>query len=317
MNNEKEISTSITHRGDWIIDRESNLIIECYVTSDKRRLLSLKGAGRALELKGAGSTAISRNLKRNWIQPYLSDDLKKWVQRVDEKQLERIEGFSGKGIIPLDAELFVDICKAYVNAQRDGLFYDKKGNLQPKWIKQNYIADKLYMIMSAFAKIGIVALIDEITGYQEDRDRDELYRLLAVYLSEERLQWAKMFPDTFYRHLYRLKGWQYPTGTKRTPMVGKLTNQLVYEKLPEGVLRELRNRNPVVHETKRRRWKHFQFLSEDIGQPDLRDHLLQLIAIMKASANWSIFQRLFRRAFRRDDEPEQLEMPFMEEQERH
>jgi len=95
--------------------------------------------------------------------------------------------------------------------------------------------------------------------------------------------------------------------------VGKLTNQLVYEKLPEGVLRELRNRNPVVYKTKRRRWKHFQFLSEDIGQPDLRDHLLQLIAIMKASANWSIFQRLFQRAFRREDEPEQLEMPFMEE----
>lgn len=266
-------------------------------TSDKRRLLSLKGAGRALELKGAGSTAISRNLKTKWLQPYLSDEIKKWVNKVDSKQLERIEGFTGKGIIPLDAELFVDICKAYVNAQRDNLFFDKKGNVQQKWIKQDYIANKLFMIMSAFAKVGIVALIDEITGYQEDRDRDELHKLLEVYLSEERLQYAKMFPDEFYKQLYRLKNWQYPTGTKRTPLVGKLTNQLVYERLPKGVLEKLREKNPVTEETQRRRWKHFQFLSENIGQPDLRDHLLQLIAIMRASANWKIFDRLFKRAF--------------------
>jgi hypothetical protein len=118
-----------------------------------------------------------------------------------------------------------------------------------------------------------------------------------MYLREERLAWARIFPDEYYRQLYKLKGWTYPTGTKRTPLVGKLTNQLVYEKLPEGVLKKLRELNPVLTETKRRRWKHTQFLTEDIGQPDLRDHLLQLIAVMRASSNWSTFKRLFARAF--------------------
>jgi len=121
---------------------------------------------------------------------------------------------------------------------------------------------------------------------------------LAVYLAEEKLKWAKMFPDEFYRQIYKLKGWQYPKGsTRRTPLVGKITNELVYERLPQGVLNELKKRNPMQPKTNRRKWKHHQFLSEDIGQPDLRDHLLQLIAVMRASANWNTFKRLFVRAF--------------------
>lgn len=32
-------------------------------------------------------------------------------------------------------------------------------------------------------------------------------------------------------------------------------------------------------------------------QPDLRDHLLQLIVLLRAAPNWRVFERLFARAF--------------------
>jgi hypothetical protein len=154
------------------------------------------------------------------------------------------------------------------------------------------------ILIRGLARVGIIALIDEATGYQYDRDRYDLERFLAVYLSEEHLKWAKMFPDEFYRQIYRLKNWQYPGGAGgKTPYIGRLTNELVYEKLPPGVLEELRVRNPVNPIKKRRQWTHHQFLSEDIGQPDLRNHLLQVIVLLRASANWTIFKRLFARAF--------------------
>lgn len=302
----------VEYRGNWVIDSEDNIFIECYVTNDKRRLLSLRGTARALDLKGAGSTAIARNLKAKWIQPYLSDGLKEWLSNVDNKNIDKIGGTKGANFIPLEGTLFVDICKAYINAQKGGVFTDNTGKVLPQWVKQNLIADRLFIVMTAFAKVGIVALIDEITGYQEDRDRDELHKLLALFLSEERLQWAKMFPDEFYKQIYKLKGWHYPVGTtKRSPLVGKITNEIVYDRLSIPVLKELRERNPVVPETKRRRWKFFQFLSEDIGQQDLRDHLLQLIALMRASANWKIFERLYKRAFPRsgDQMPLSMEEP--------
>ena len=144
--------------------------------------------------------------------------------------------------------------------------------------------------------MGIVALVDEATGYQEQRE-DELHQLLAIYLSEEKLAWAKRFPNEFYKQIYRLKNWAWPTGRAKTPFVGKITNKVVYDRLPEGVLEELRKRNPTEPGTGRRCWKHHQFLSEDIGQPDLRDHLLQLIAVMRASRDWKTFERNFEAAF--------------------
>lgn len=113
------------------------------------------------------------------------------------------------------------------------------------------------------------------------------------------LKWAERFPQEYYRHLYRLRGWEWPVGRARTPLVGKLTNQLVYERLPEGVLDELKKRNPTLAGTGRRRWKHHQFLSEDIGQPDLRDHLLQLVTLMRISKDWRSFVAHVNEAFPR------------------
>jgi hypothetical protein len=317
MKEVKKPSTVVTHKGNWIIDKENNIFIECYVTKDKRRFLSLRGTARAIDLKGAGSTAVARNLRSQWLQDYLSDGLKKWLEDLEANNIETLEGVR-LNIIPLEAELFVDICKAYVNAQRAGLFLDKKGKVLDKWRSQNEIANRLFMMMSAFAKIGIIALIDEITGYQEERERDEIQTLLSLYLTEERLIWAKMFPDEFYKQIYRLRNWPYPAGgnkTKRSPLLGKITNEIVYNKLPPGVLVELKTRNPVLPSTKRRRWKFTQFLSYDLGQPDLRNHLLQLVAIMRVSPNWVKFKRLFERAFPDPEMKEQTEMDFIKDDE--
>jgi hypothetical protein len=157
-----------------------------------------------------------------------------------------------------------------------------------------------------FARIGIIALIDEVTGYQEDRDAQELQTILAAYLSNERLKWAARFPTEFYRQIYRLWGWTWPTnGSRRTPEVGKLTNRLVYEKMPPMVLAELRERNPKRPGKHWREAKHHQHLSENLGQPQLHDHLMQLVAIMRISPNRKVFERNFARAFPSDEGEQQ------------
>lgn len=125
-----------------------------------------------------------------------------------------------------------------------------------------------------------------------------------------------MFPDEYYRQLFKLRGWQYsPMSTKRPSLDGKLTNQIVYEKLPPGVLEELKKQNPTITSTKRRKWKHFQFLSDDIGQPDLRNHLLQVIALMRAASNWRTFMSMFKKSFPSPEEGEQQELQFPERKE--
>jgi hypothetical protein len=146
--------------------------------------------------------------------------------------------------------------------------------------------------------VGITALVDEATGYQEERDKQELQRILAAYIAKELLPWTKRFPDEFYENLFRLRGWQYrPLSVRRPLLVGKLTAQLVYEKLPPGVLDELRRVNPVDEETRRRKHKHHQFLTDDIGNPHLQKQLVAVTTLMKVSANWREFKRNFARAF--------------------
>ncbi len=299
---DQEGTIKIIKKGDWYIDKESGVLIECYVTDDARRFLSLRGTARVLDFKGAGSTAISRNLKSNWIQPYLSDPLKQWLDNLDAGNIETLSGAKSRNVTPFEASLFVDLCKAYVNAQRDGLFTDKNGVVIPKWTRQHETADKLYIMMSAFAKVGIIALIDEITGYQEIRDRKALQAILDKFLRKELAAWAKTFPDEFYKEIFRLRGWQWK-GMKvnRPSVVGKYTNDIVYERLAPGILKELQKKNPK-DEKGQRKAKNFQWLTDDVGHPALAQHLYAVIGLMRASASWTQFHRMLQRSFPKKEE---------------
>lgn len=288
MGKELKVNPDITviSYGQWEIS--DDVLVDCYVTDDGQRLLSLRGTARAMGLSGSGSVALLRNLKSNYLQPYLSDDLKVWINKADNNNLYKVKGYR-TSFIPFDAVLFVDVCKAYVSAKNDGAFDSDI------WEKQSALADKLLAVMSAFAKTGIIALIDEITGYQELRKKDELQKLLAEFVRKEYLPWTKRFPNEFYEEMYRLKGWDY-NGNARTPLVGKVTNYLVYDLMPEGVLDELRKRNPVDEKIHRRKYKHHQFL-EETGVEYLDRHLRALITMMRGFDTWEDFEKAFRKSF--------------------
>ncbi len=277
--------------GKWEIS--DNISIDCYVTGDGQRLLSLRGTARAMGLSGGGSVALLRNLKSNYLKPYLSDDLKEWINKADNGELYKIKGYRVT-FVPFEAILFVDVCKAYISAKNDGVF-DGDG-----WEKQSILADKLLAIMSAFAKTGIIALIDEITGYQELRKKDELQELLAQFVRKEYLPWTKRFPNEFYEEMYRLKGWDY-SGNAKTPLVGKITNYLVYDLMPDGVLDELKKKNPVDEKLHRRKYKHHQFLTEETGIEYLDKHLLSVLSLMRGCDTWDEFDRIFRKSFKLDE----------------
>lgn len=287
MEEKKEIK--IINDGKWIV--EEGIEIDCYVTSDARRILSLRGTARAMGLKGGGSQALVRNLKSKWIEPYLTDKLKEWMVSVEKGTLEKVKVKGKPEFYPFDGELFVDVCKAYVIAQKDGIF-DSSQTMDT----QHEVADKLLSIMSAFAKVGIVALIDEITGYQYDREKDELQKLLATYVREEYLPWTRRFPEEFYKEMFRLKEWEYK-GNAKSPLVGKYTNRFVYDVLPEAVLEELKKNNPKVENKKYRKYKHHQFLTEETGVPHLDKHLVSVITLMRACDTWEQFESMFAKVF--------------------
>src|SRR6266545_62801 len=277
-----------THKGELVLD---GIVIPCAVLDNGIRVLS--EVGITMALLGSRSGA-SKRLKESgaplpiFVAPGM---LKPFIdQELTDGPLRKISYVDGRRVVSgFDANLLPAVCDVWLKARQAGA-------LQKQQLSK---AQNAEILMRSLAKVAIVALVDEATGYQAERDKDALQKLLSIYLSEEKLKWAKTFPDEYYRQLFRLRGWPYsPMNMKRTQLIGKLTNIIVYEKLPPTVLDELRRLNPVVNKKTGRRHATFhQYLSADIGQVDLRDHLLQLIAVMRLSSNWKAFLNNFRKAF--------------------
>ena len=279
-------TSKVTHQGKWKVTDE--IEIDCYVTDDKKRLLSLRGTARAMDIGGPGSRALLKKLKSKWIKAYLSNDLVEWIHSAECNQIDRVKAASGPAIIPFEATLFVDVCKAYIQAWNDGVLTKA----------QSVTAARLLKIMTAFAKIGIVSLVDEITGYQEERQKDALQDLLKEYISEEFLVWTKTFPDEFYLQIFRLRGWEnfFLNGRKMPGVIGYYTNELVYKQLPEGVLDELKKRTPKSG-AGNNLVRYHQSLSKETGVNHLNKHLIGIITLMKASDDWETFMQLFNNSF--------------------
>ncbi|MGI4877656.1 MAG: P63C domain-containing protein [Janthinobacterium lividum] len=186
-----------------------------------------------------------------------------------------------------DASILVAVCALWLKAR-------EKGALQKQQLPKAQNAEALTL---ALADTGVVALIDEATGYQDERARDALAKIFTTFLAKERQKWALTFPIDFYREIYRLRGWKFePWNTKRPSVVAAWTDDFVYDRLAPGLTEELRTKNPVI-ETGRRTHKHHQWFNPNRGHPKLKEHIAGIIALLRAADDWGSFKRGLDRAY--------------------
>lgn len=276
-------------RGDLSI---GGFRVRCYVTPDERRLISLTDFQVLFGLRG-------RNAKQTLSELLNSPYLKSQKMNALRKQVAnpiRLIGPDDSIVLAYEGELIVEYCKAIMDVRRvKGL---------PAWAERH--ADAAEIIITSVAKVGIAALIDEATGYQSKRHRDALQKLLEGYFKEEIAAWSKRFPDWFYEEMFRLKGWEWDAlSHKRPPVVGKVTRDIVYARLESGVIEELEQKNPLLSNGKRR-VKHHQWLSDEIGHPALEAHFYALKGLMRAHHDWPKFYHTLQLAFPMKNEQIQL-----------
>jgi hypothetical protein len=196
-----------------------------------------------------------------------------------------------------EATALADLCDAVLEARQAGVLQHQ----------QRHIATQCEILVRGFARVGIIALVDEATGYQTYRARRALHEILEQFISKELLKWAKRFPDEFYEEMFRLKKWKFnQIPSKRPIQAGKMTNDLVYERLAPGVLEELKRLTP--RDAKGRlRHKYHQRLTEDVGHTNLREHLKSVITLMRAFDDWQDFYRAINRSL-----PKQVSVPLLD-----
>jgi P63C domain len=264
-----------------------NVEIPAYVLEDDRRVLVQSGMIDALGIShgGSGSRGGDRLAKfthQERLKSFIDNEI---LERTEKPIYFRTTG--GTVAYGYEAEVLARICFAVLDAA-------KEGRLQKQ---QDHIVKRCEILVRGFAIVGINALVDEVTGYQQVRSRLALQAILDKFLRKELAAWAKRFPDEFYQEMFRLRGWQWNAlSVNRPSVVGKYTNDLVYERLAPGILEELKSRNPK-DEKGHRKSKHHQWLTEDIGHPALAQHLYAVIGFMRASASWDQFHRMVQRAF--------------------
>ncbi len=276
--------------------RIGNLEIPCYVLEGGTRVLSGRGMQTALELGQSHGSKLKGLLRAKSIKPYVSNDLAMAIK--NPIRFVR-PGRGGKLAVGYEATMLPEICDAMLEAR-------KHEKLTPT---EQLVADQCEILTRAFAKVGIIALVDEATGYQEIRDREALQAILDKFLLKEYAKWAKRFPDEFYKEMFRLRDWQWRgMRVNRPSVVGHYTNDLVYERLAPDLLLKLRELNPRDAKGKRDA-KHHQWLTEDLGVPALAQHLYAVIALMKASPNWDKFYRSIQRALPKQNTTMLLPIP--------
>ncbi len=264
-------------------DRE----IGCAVLEGELRVINqqtfLTALGRARSAKGGTGShkgEVPPFLSAANLRPFIPPDLREMAEPIPYRTPSGTRAYGYK------AEILPAVCEVYLDAR------------EARVLTQSQIpsARASEILLRGLARVGIIALIDEATGYQEVRARHELEAIMAAYVQAELRPWVKMFPDEFFKEIYRLQDWELKPGTsKRTPYVGKLVNKYVYDQLPPGVLDKLRGMNPRNLKGYRKH-KFHQFLTIDTGNPHLDRQISTVTTLMRISKDQHEFEILFERA---------------------
>jgi hypothetical protein len=289
----------ITHEGELKLTNE--IALPCYVLADGTRILSGRGMQNALKLTDADSVndtaklsgvELARFIATKWFNSLITSPemLEHFQPIICYKGQQKINGY--------EATALVDFCNVLLQARKD----DKI-----KTERQAIIADQCEILIRSFAKIGIIALVDEATGYQYEREKKELQAILKAFISEEILSWQKTFHDNFYKEIFRL--WNIPftaENIKRKPQfIGRLTNEFVYKNLPKGtfVLDKLKEKTPKT-EGGNYRYRLHQSLTPEVGKEALKKVIYSIETLAAISDTKAKFKRLIQ------DRYGQRELPF-------
>lgn len=272
-----------THEG---IIKIGDVEIPCAVLPNGQRLLTQSGVmqalGRSRQAKGRAyynaDVDLPAFLTAKNLSPFINNDLRVTSSQVEFKLKNGVRAFG------YPAEILPKICDVYLNAADAGELTHT----------QKHIAEKAMILMRGLAHVGIIALVDEATGFQKDRAKDALAKILESFVAKELQPWVRTFPADYYEQLFRLYGYPFPPEGKpqwRPQFFGKITNEVVYNRLAPDLLPELKKAASKAE----RKAKLHQWLTNEVGHPKLREHLSSIVTLLKLSRTPEEFRELVNR----------------------
>ena len=260
--------------------------ITCYVLEDGTRVLSQRGLQTSLGMSVSGGSGgeqrIAVLMEKIHTQSIELNELSVRITQVIEriKNPIKFRPTGGGGLtFGFEATLLADICEVFLMARKDGVLR----------IAQARYADQCEILVRGFARVGIIALVDEATGYQDARAKNALAQILEKFVAKELQPWVKTFPVEYYKELCRLYGVPFPPPSGNFPQFfGHITNNAVYSRLAPELLPELKK----AASKQEKKARLHQYLTSDVGHPKLREHLSSIVTLLKLSDEKEKFLKL-------------------------
>ena len=245
-----------------------------YVLDNGMRVFGLNGV--VAGLVGTEGGLLGEYLKVRALRDFLPEELKP----AEDGSIPALCRFDtgGKGnskyAIGLPVERFIDLCSAYGLALQEHLNPASQFQLTARQIE---IAKRAIAFERACAKVGIIALVDEATGYQYDREQDVLRLKLNLLLGEEMRKWERTFPEQLWIEFARLTKWTGPVHS-RPKYWGKLVNELIYECLDPDVVTWLKENAPKPMNGQ----SYHQWIQSQFGLKKLMEHIWTVVGMAAA-----------------------------------
>lgn len=258
--------------------------LACYVLEDGTRVLSQRALQSGIGMSTGGGSAGEQRLPA--FAASISEKSKEIIElhasstalseRLRNPIKFRTPGIGGTAY-GYEATVLADLCDVILAARA-------ANKLQKQ---QEHIAAQAEILVRGFARVGIIALIDEATGYQRDRAKDALAKILEAFVAKEIQPYVRAFPADYYEQMFRLRGLEYPPDNPkfRPQYFGTLTNDIVYERLAPGLLEELKKQ---AAKDEKKAHLHRR-LTQEVGHPKLREHLASVVTAMKLSTDYPDF----------------------------
>lgn len=281
----KQMLPRATHIGELMIN---NVSLNVSVLEDGVRVISDSSVFKALDRARRGykrsdvfegtDIAVPAFMDAKNLRPYVTDEL---VQL--SRKIEYVDP-AGKTAFGYNANILPALCDLYLSARANGIITTEA---------QAEVARKAEILVRGLSRVGIVALVDEATGYQKDRAKRALAEILEKFVAKELQPWIKTFPAEYYEELFRIYGLPYPpeNHNARPGFMGRITNNVIYSRLAPNLLEELKKAEK--QSTKKSRLH--QHLTADVGHPKLREHLASIITLLKLSKDKDQFLELVDR----------------------
>jgi hypothetical protein len=260
--------------------------IQSYVLEDETRVLSQRGLNEAFGIQHGGANDRGLKLPRfvgvKALEPYLSNELTAGLLR----PIRFTPPHGGNPVLGIPAKALPEICTAWLKAR------EARELTTDRQLATAQIAE---IIMRGLAHVGIIALVDEATGFQRDRAKDALSKILEAFIAKELRPYVQTFPAEFYDNMFRLRGLEFPRSSVRRPQYfGHLTNDVIYKRLAPGVLEELKKVTPRL-DSGRHKDPLFGRLTANKGYPKLTELLGSVVTIMTFSSDWADFMEKLNR----------------------